>query len=29
MPLPEEWPFFDSTILVTRTSMIDKLLQNK
>ena len=29
MPLPEEWPFFDSTTLVTRTFMIDKPLQNK
>jgi hypothetical protein len=29
MPLPSEWPFFDSTSLVTRTFMIDKPLQNK
>ncbi len=29
MPLPDEWPFFDSTTLVTRTFMIDKALQNK
>ena len=29
MPLPEEWPFFDSTTLVTRTFMIDKPIQSK
>lgn len=29
MPMPSEWPFFDSTTLVTRTFMIDKPLQSK
>jgi len=29
MPLPEEWPFFDSTTLASRTFLIDKPLRNE